>query len=96
MAASRGIAHSQVSRTALPQDQAGLCRPSGEVGDCVKRIEHDYGDLRETAIQYMQGYAGVLPATPEDDLIARLHEAVKDVTGKPVEPLPRPRMGFLP
>ena len=62
----------------------------------MKRIEHDYEDLRETAVVYMQGFAGTLPASPEDELIARLHEAVKDVTGKSVEPPTKPRMGFLP
>lgn len=44
----------------------------------------------------MLGSVSTLPATSEDDVIARLHQAVKDVTGKDVEKPPKPRMGFLP
>jgi hypothetical protein len=32
---------------------------------------------------------------PVDDVIARLHAVVKEVTGKDVEPPQKPRMGFL-
>ncbi len=45
---------------------------------------------------YMLGSASTLPVPAEDDVIARLHQAVKDVTGKDVETPPKPRMGFLP
>lgn len=45
---------------------------------------------------HMLGSVSTLPATAEDDVIARLHQAVKDVTGKDVEAPPKPRMGFLP
>ena len=65
-------------------------------GDSMKIIVHDYEDLRETLVVPMQGYAGTLPAEPEDSIIEKLHQAVKDVTGKAVEVAERPRMGFLP
>lgn len=42
------------------------------------------------------GAASTLPPEPEDDTIARLHAAVKEVTGRDVEPPAKPRMGFLP
>jgi hypothetical protein len=45
---------------------------------------------------HMQGSVSTLPAPREDDVIERLHQAVKDVTGKEVEIPPKPRMGFLP
>lgn len=32
----------------------------------------------------------------EDEVIAALHQAVKDVTGKEVERKEKPRIGFLP
>lgn len=35
-------------------------------------------------------------AEPADEAIRLLHEAVLKVTGKPVEPPVRPRIGFLP
>ena len=41
------------------------------------------------------GMATTLPVEPERDLVAELHAAVADVTGKPVEVQPKPRMGFL-
>lgn len=45
---------------------------------------------------HMQGHASTLPPEPENEAIAALHAAVKEVTGKDVEQPPRPRMGFLP
>ena len=35
-------------------------------------------------------------AEQQDEAIRLLHEAVKEVTGKPVEPAPKARIGFLP
>lgn len=32
---------------------------------------------------------------PEDEAVRLLHEAVKEVTGKPVDEPAKPRMGFL-
>lgn len=32
----------------------------------------------------------------EDDVVARLHAVIKEVTGQAVESHPKPRMGFLP
>lgn len=32
----------------------------------------------------------------QEEAIRLLHEAVKEVTGKPVEPAAKPRIGFLP
>ena len=45
---------------------------------------------------HMLGHASLLPPAAEDEAIQRLHEAVKEVTGKPVEPPQKPRIGFLP
>lgn len=45
---------------------------------------------------HISGSVSTLPTPEEDDLIARLHQAVKDVTGKEVEVPVKPRMGFLP
>lgn len=42
------------------------------------------------------GIGTLTVAEPADDVVARLHAVVKEVTGKAVEPLPKPRMGFLP
>jgi len=42
------------------------------------------------------GSVSTLPVPQEDDVIARLHQAVKDVTGKDVVQPEKPRMGFLP
>lgn len=41
------------------------------------------------------GMATTLPTEPERDVVAELHAVVEEVTGKPVEAPPRPRMGFL-
>lgn len=45
---------------------------------------------------YMMGYASPLPTTDEDDIVAKLHAVVKEVTGKDVEVKAKPRIGFLP
>jgi len=44
---------------------------------------------------YMQGHASTLPAVQDDDVIQRLHQAVKDVTGKDVVQPAKQRIGFL-
>lgn len=31
-----------------------------------------------------------------EDRVRQLHEVVAEVTGRPVEPAPKPRIGFLP
>lgn len=46
---------------------------------------------------HMGGQASpTMPAEPGRDLVAELHAVVEEVTGKPVERLAKPRMGFLP
>lgn len=46
---------------------------------------------------HMMGYASTLPAEDSgDDMVARLREVVKEITGKPVEEPTKPRIGFLP
>lgn len=45
---------------------------------------------------WMMGHVSVLPTEPENDAVRRLHEVVAEVTGKPVEPPVKPRIGFLP
>jgi len=44
---------------------------------------------------HMSGQATTLPVDEEDDVVARLHAVVEEVTGKPVaKPEPR-RIGFV-
>lgn len=47
---------------------------------------------------YMVGSAHALNEQPpaEDDAVRKLHEAVLEVTGQPVAPPAKPRIGFLP
>lgn len=45
---------------------------------------------------HMSGSASTLPADSPDEVIARLHEVVREVTGQEVEQPAKPRMGFLP
>ena len=46
---------------------------------------------------HQSGSISTLTVTePVDDVVAKLHALVKEVTGKPVEAPPKPRMGFLP
>lgn len=44
---------------------------------------------------HMTGYSSTLPAEEEDDIVARLHAVVKEVTGKAVEQPVKARMGFV-
>jgi len=41
------------------------------------------------------GYASTLPVDPASDVLDRLHAAVEEVTGSPVQKPERQRMGFL-
>jgi hypothetical protein len=41
------------------------------------------------------GMATTLPTEPERDIGAELRTAVEDVTGKPVAPPDKPRIGFV-
>lgn len=45
---------------------------------------------------HMQGTASALPPEPPDEVIAKLHAIVKEVTGRAAEVPEKPRMGFLP
>lgn len=45
---------------------------------------------------HLTGFASTLPAEEEDDTISRLHDVVREITGRPVETPAKPRMGFLP
>ncbi len=45
---------------------------------------------------HVTGTASTLPPEAESEAIALLHAAVKEVTGRDVEPPQKPRMGFLP
>ena len=42
------------------------------------------------------GSVSTLPQEDENEAIRLLHAAVKEVTGKDVEPPPKMRIGFLP
>lgn len=42
------------------------------------------------------GHASTLPPEPECEAVRLLHEAVKEVTGRDVEPPAKMRIGFLP
>lgn len=44
---------------------------------------------------HLTGYASTLPADEANDVVARLHAVVREVTGKEVETPPKARMGFL-
>lgn len=52
----------------------------------------------EPSILGVSGSAHAVSSEPthEDEAIRLLHEAIKEVTGKPVEPAPKARIGFLP
>lgn len=52
--------------------------------------EHSY-PLHQTG-----GIGTLTVIEPVDDVVAKLHAVVKEVTGKAVEPPVKPRMGFLP
>lgn len=46
---------------------------------------------------HMQGMISTLPKDDEDDdVVAKLHAVVAEITRKPVEQPTKPRMGFLP
>ncbi len=42
-----------------------------------------------------QGMATTLPVEPERDYAAELRDVIAEVTGKPCDAPPKPRMGFL-
>lgn len=42
------------------------------------------------------GSASVIHDTPVPDAVQRLHQVVREITGKDVAPPAKPRMGFLP
>lgn len=44
---------------------------------------------------HMSGMATTLPTDGDDETIAELHRAVKDVTGKEVEKPPKRGIGFV-
>lgn len=52
----------------------------------------------EPSLLGMSGSAHAVSSDAEaqDEAIRLLHEAVKEVTGKPVEPKTKARIGFLP
>lgn len=52
----------------------------------------------EPSLLGMSGSAHAVSSETEaqEEAIRLLHEAVKEVTGKPVEPAPKARIGFLP
>ena len=45
---------------------------------------------------HTSGSISTLPVAPENEAVQRLHEIVKEVTGRDVEASVKPRMGFLP
>lgn len=58
------------------------------IGDNLDGGEYSY-------CLHMTGQATTLPTEDEDDTIKRLHQAVEDVTGKPVEKPPKRPIGFI-
>lgn len=54
------------------------------------------GDDEYSYPLHMIGTATPLPIDAERDVIAELHAIVEEVTGKPLDRKPRPRIGFLP
>lgn len=61
----------------------------------MKVIGDDY-DLEYSYPLHMTGSASTLPESDGEDVIARLHEAVKDATGIEIHRPQKPRIGFLP
>ena len=53
-------------------------------------------DDEYTYPMHMTGQATTLPVGQEDDVIKRLHEIVKEVTGIEIHRPEKPRIGFLP
>lgn len=53
-------------------------------------------DDQYTYPMHMTGQATTLPVEQEDDVINRLHEVVKEITGIEVVKAEKPRIGFLP
>lgn len=45
---------------------------------------------------HQTGSVSTLPAEPENETVAQLHQVVFEITGQRVEPPVKPRMGFLP
>lgn len=45
---------------------------------------------------HASGSASTLPPANENDVVARLHAVVKEITGKEVPQQEKPRIGFLP
>ena len=45
---------------------------------------------------HMSGSASTLPPVDADDIVAKLHAVILEVTRKPVVQPEKPRMGFLP
>lgn len=58
----------------------------------------DEDNFYEPSILGVSGSAHAVSSEPEeeDETIRRLHEVVKEITGKAVEAPAKPRMGFLP
>jgi hypothetical protein len=54
-------------------------------------LDEDYS----YALHQTGGISTLTVTEPVDDVVAKLHAVIKEVTGKAVEPPPKPRMGFL-
>ena len=55
------------------------------------RLDDDY-----SYAVHQTGSVSTLPAEPENETVAQLHQVVFEITGKRVEPPVKPGMGFLP
>lgn len=57
------------------------------------------GDVMDEYSYPLHMLGTAIPTAPDDegpDVVALLHEVIAEITGKPVEPPTKPRMGFLP
>lgn len=53
-------------------------------------------DTAHSPSLYLTGYCSPIVAEQPEDIVARLHAVIKEVTGKDVEVPPKARIGFLP
>lgn len=53
-------------------------------------------DSEYSYVLHSQGHATTLPAEEENETIRKLHAVIAEITGKPVEPPAKNRIGFLP
>ena len=72
------------------------CAAAGGKADGVARMKTITLDDEYSYTLHQSGSISTLPIEPENEAVQRLHEIIKEVTGRDVEAPIKPRMGFLP